>query len=399
MKKIKASIKVITVIIIILIIYFGCSMIIKSSKKASEAKNINIMANLNDIELSELKKICKSWSNKNGVKVNIDKVNDINNDLNTLKNNKKVDIILGISNEYTGTLAKNKIVGEIPKGIVKNNEYLNKGIIDAGKYKGKEYGVPLFADTYALFYNKSLIPKVSDTSEKLLEQAKAKGFEYDAKNLYYSYALIASNGGYIFKNNDGDFDTKKTGLGDEAIPGLKVIESLVKNNIITAKINKSTALQDFKNGKIAFYVGDTKDLDEVSKSGINFGVSELPAINGKNAKSLMKVQESYVLKSSKNEKKSWNLIKYIQNDKNLSSLVKVDSRLPVKKSIKYSDEKMNEFVKQLKNSDPIPGIPEMAAVWKVSYNALDRMINGKITAEEAAQIMKNDLEKEINTMS
>lgn len=398
MKKFKTLIKGIVVVIMLLIVYLGCSMVIKFSQNAKKNKTINMMVNLNDVETEELKNICSTWSSKNGVKVNINKINDVSNDLNALKNNKKVDIILGIPNEYTGTLAKNKMVSTVPDGIIKNKEYINKEIIEAGKYKGKEYGVPLFSDTYALFYNKSLVSKVPVTAEELLEQAKGKKLEYDIKNFYYSYPFIKAGGGYIFKNTKDGFNTNKTGLGEEAVPGLKAIELLVKSNIVPSGINKSTAIDDFKNGKVGFFVGDTRDLEEVSKSGVKFGVSELPTFSKKPLKSLMKVQESYVLKTSKNDKKSWDLIKYIQDDKNLSSLIKVDSKLPVKKTIKYTDEKMNAFVKQIKNADSIPGIPEMTAVWKSSYNALDSLVSGKVTAEQAAKIMKDDLEKEISTM-
>ena len=93
----------------------------------------------------------------------------------------------------------------------------------------KHYGVPLAMETYALFYNKDLLPTAPDSFEKLIEATKSLtnkgaqkfGILFEPANFYFSYAFLSADGGYVFKNGT---DVNDMGLNnDGAVKGLEAM--------------------------------------------------------------------------------------------------------------------------------------------------------------------------------
>lgn len=97
---------------------------------------------------------------------------------------------------------------------VKNN---TESSITGASYDGLLYGYPRAAETYALYYNKSLVTEAPKSFDDVLAFGKTftdksknrYGIMWEVGNMYFDYPFIASNGGYLF----GDKGTNKDDIG------------------------------------------------------------------------------------------------------------------------------------------------------------------------------------------
>jgi arabinogalactan oligomer/maltooligosaccharide transport system substrate-binding protein len=378
----------------------GCGSSSTGTSGTKNGQTITVWSHLDGPEIPELRKECEAWAKKTGNKVKVVKdSNDFNKLVVVAKSPKAPDVMIGIAHDNTGAFAKAGILDEVPSGTINSGDYLSDSVVDAGKYQGKQYGVPFFTETYALFYNKDKVKNPPTTWDDLVTQAKQVGFEYDVTNFYFSYALVGSTGGYVFKNSNGALNTKDVGLGNQAIPGLTLINNLIKDGFMKSSITGDIAKGDFQSKKTGFYISGPWDVDALKKAGVNFGIVKLPKIDGKDTKSFMGVQVGMVLKNSKNKSLSWDLMKYLQKDENLTTLGKVGNRLPAKKSIQVTDEYSKAFLEQAKNAEAMPNVPEVSAVWDPAKNALQLLVTGKSTPEAAAKAMEDNVTKGIKTMA
>lgn len=382
--------------------FVGCSSSSSDSKKGG--KTITVWSHLTDPEIKEVKKVADEWASKTGntVKVVTDKDNNFQNFSSAAQSSKGPDMLFGYPHNDLGVYQKAGLLDEVPSGVIDKDKYASTGVVDAVTWGGKQYAVPLAMETYALFYNTDKVKDAPKTVDDLIKDAQADGgFQYDLNNFYFEYAWLASNGGYIFKNNNGTLDTKDIGLGNEgAKKGYQFIQDLVKKyNFMKADIKGDDAKGAFQNGKIAFYLSGPWDVSGFKQAGTKFNVEPIPTVNGQPAKSLMTVQAAFVSAKSKNKDAAWDLMKTLMaNDYDI--VYKAGSRLPVYKDDLNKDEFKKDslevqFSEQAKNAEPTPNIPEMSAVWTPGGNNLQLLTQGKQSADKTAELFVQQVQQGI----
>lgn len=394
-KKLKVLASILTSIVIA-----GCFAGCGSKKEATapaptvekhESKEIVIWSHLTEIEIAEVKKAAEEWAKKTGntVKVQLDK-SDFQAYLQAANSSKAPDIMFGIAHDNLGAFHKAGLLAEVPEGIIDNSKYVPNAI-DAVSYDKKMFSIPISMETYALFYNTDKIPIAPTTVEDLIAQGQKFGFQYDINNFYYTFAFIAGNGGYIFKNNGGTLDPKDIGLGNEG--ALKAYQLLAdftqKYKFMPATIKGNDAKANFQKGDEALYIGGLCDVDGFKKAGIKFAVAPLPTIDGKPCPSSMGVQAAFVNAKSKNQKEAWDLMKYLSQNTSMA-LLKVGNRIPVVKEELDKNELKGDailaaFAKQAENAIPMPNIPEMSEAWKPVSDNLTLVTSGKLTPIDAGK--------------
>lgn len=111
---------------------------------------------------------------------------------------------------------------------------------DAVRYDGKLIGYPIAVEALSLIYNKDLVkqpPKTWEEIPALDKQLRANGKSAIMWNLqepYFTWPIIAADGGYAFKYENGKYNIKDVGVanaGSQA--GLQFIVDLVKTNTST----------------------------------------------------------------------------------------------------------------------------------------------------------------------
>ncbi|WP_028782010.1 sugar ABC transporter substrate-binding protein [Thalassobacillus devorans] len=291
----------------------------------------------------------------------------------------------------------------------KKDEYTETAI-DAVTYEGDVWGYPAVTETYALFYNKSLVEEAPKTMEDLMAIAERDtkkgedkyGFLMEGANFYFTYPFFSGYGAYVFGNENGNYDIDDIGLNNEgAVKGGKLIQSWFENGYIPQDLTPDIMNGLVKEGKVSTVINGPWMVREYQEAlGDDLAAAPLPKLeNGKNPKSFVGVK-SYML-SYYSENKEWaeDLMAFITNSENAMTYYDMAGEMPARKdSIEdpaiADDEIMSAFAEQATYGEPMPGIPAMQQVWEPINNALTFISKGEPVDEvldEAVQIIKDNI--------
>lgn len=378
----------------------GCS---SSKDEASNGESsLTVWSHLTPDEVKAIAPIAEKWGQENGVNVKfVEDKGDMQAYMQAANSSKGPDMMFGLPHDNLGTFEKAGLLAEVPEGLLNKDDYTSEQLIDAVTLNGKQYAVPLAQETTSLFYNKDLVKEVPETMEEVVEIGKEKGFVFDVANFYPTYGLIAANGGYVYKNNDGTLDPTDIGLNNEgAIKGYQFIHDLVvKDKLISVDMTGDIASGEFMNGNAAFYISGPWDVKSFQDAGVNFGVVPFPTLGGNNVKSFMGVQTAFVSSKSKNQELAWDLAKYLSENTS-DILLNTGNRIPVLKSVVESEEfakneYMLNFAEQTKVADPMPNIPEVQAMWAPAGDNLRLLMNEQLSPEECANMTVEQIKEGI----
>ena len=158
-------------------------------------------------------------------------------------------------------------------------------------YDNKLWGYPISVETIGLIYNKALVdtpPKSFDDvlalNEKLAAQGK-RAILWDYNNTYFTWPLLSAKGGYVFEQTDGGYNVKSTGVNNAgAKAGAKVLRELIDKGVMPKGADYSVAEAAFNKGDSAMMISGPWAWSNIEKSGIDFGVAPIPAIDGEAGK-------------------------------------------------------------------------------------------------------------------
>ena len=380
-------------------LFVGCG---STTTVQEDANTINVWANMRTVEVEGLQKLADKWSTQNNKKVKIVEVSTDGKGFVEAVN--RPDVILGASAEETQLLSKALAVDPVPKDLIPAEKYISNDLVQATSIEGVEYGVPLTQECVSLFYNKDKVDTVPKTMEELIEVAKEKGFSFELNNYYFSFGIIASQGGYTFKNNNGAFDCKDLGVNNQgALKGYQFIQDMVvKDNLFLGGATDMMASSQFKDGKTAFYIGETGRVRTFKEAGLNFGVTTIPTVNGNAVTPFKFVKMACVNSKSEKKEESWSLIKSLLDESDEIFMESGPYPPVLKKSTESDTFKNNEYVKGLYNqslsSIILPNVVEAKAIDIVVNSYLNRLALGQITPEECGEYTEKDIKKAITDL-
>jgi multiple sugar transport system substrate-binding protein len=196
------------------------------------------------------------------------------------------DVLL-VDNPVVSTLVKAGILTKTGD-IGLNTSAIQSNIIGAGTLDGSSYGLPIGANTLALYYNKNVLKKagVDPSSIKdwasltaALKKVKSSG----GKGITFS-AIGTEEGSFQFLPwywGAGADLTKLTSSKAQAALTLWknwVAQGLAPNDVLNN--TQTTSWQEFATGKYAFGENGTWQLANAKKAGFPYGVISIPAENG-----------------------------------------------------------------------------------------------------------------------
>lgn len=367
---------------------------------SGETKTLTVWSHLSADEVVKFEEVAQAWGEENNVEVTVvEDQGDFQAMIQAAQSDNGPDIILGVPHDNLGTYQKAGITAEVPAGMVSADKYTSEAVVDAVTLDGKIYAVPFAQETSALFVNKDLVKTNPTTMEELVEMAKDVGFEYDINNFYFSYAFLAANGGYVYKNNDGTLDPTDIGLGNEgSVKGLEFLNDLVNTHkLMAADITGDIAKSDFAAGKTGFYISGPWDVGTAKEGGINFEVIPMPTLEGKAPQPFMGVQVGFVNGNSKNQEVAWDLMEVFV-EKGQDIVYNTGHRIPVAKDYAVKDDYTKAFMEQAKTANPMPNIPEIQAMWTPANNNLQLLSSGQVDAKTAGQNMVDQIKEGINQL-
>ncbi len=301
------------------------------------------------------------------------------------------DIIVG-ANDWIGEFVSDGLLTPVTFLTSQGKKEFVPVSLQAFSYGGKLYAVPYGIDVLALIYNKDYVTKPPTTADELFEMAKEMtgggfyGFEYDAaSDPYFSAPFIQGFGGYVFgMGKGGVLNPNDIGLDNAgAIKGAQYIQKFFKEKLIPQGIDYNGAMNLFTSGKAAMIINGEWAIPDIQKAGINFGVAPIP-----NGKPFVGVQGFMISSKSPNQIQAMEFLSNYINTKDIMYKIwQADPRIPAR----YDVQKLAEahatwlagFTEALKNTTPMPNIPQMASVWNAWANALTLITSLKQSPSQA----------------
>jgi maltose/maltodextrin transport system substrate-binding protein len=267
---------------------------------------------------------------------------------------------------------------------------------NAFMYDGKLWGYPLSVEAIGLVYNKDLVktpPKSFDDVVKLDKELSAKGKKailWDYNNTYFTWPLLAANGGYVFaKDAKGNLDPNKVGVNNAgALKGADLLAKMIKDGVMPKGAGYAEMEAAFNKGDVAMMITGPWAWDNVRKSNINFGVAPIPDVAGKPSKPFVGVLGCMITGPSKNKDIAKEFIEnYVLRVDGLKTInADVALGTPANKAFfqELSDNpNIKATMENARRGEPMPNIPAMGKFWSSMQSALENITNGRQPPKEA----------------
>ncbi|WED28509.1 maltose/maltodextrin ABC transporter substrate-binding protein MalE [Vibrio sp. DW001] len=282
---------------------------------------------------------------------------------------------------------------------VKPSKEVTDGIVDfawdAVKYDGKLIGYPVAIESLSLIYNKDLVatpPKSWEEVEALNAKLQKDGktaIMWNLKEPYFTWPLMAADGGYAFKYTSSGYDVKDAGIATDGVKAsMNFVKGLIDKGIISPDMDYSVSEAEFNKGNTAMTINGPWAWGNIEKSGINYGVATLPKFNGKSSKPFVGVLTAGISTASPNQDLAVEFIenylltndglRMINDDKPLGAVALNSFQKELD-----SDKRIAATMDNAMNGEIMPNIPQMGAFWSSAKNAIINIVDGRQTVDAA----------------
>ncbi|EIW9275066.1 maltose/maltodextrin ABC transporter substrate-binding protein MalE [Klebsiella variicola] len=303
------------------------------------------------------------------------------------------DIIIWAHDRFGG-YAQTGLLAEINP----DNSFLDKFYRfawDSERYNGKLIAYPIAIETLSLIYNKDIIatpPKTWEEIPALDDSLKLKGksaLMFNLREPYFVWPLLAAEGGYSFKFEDGKYDVNDVGIYKPGIvSGLTLLVNFIKNNHMSADTDYPISEAAFNKGETAMTISGPWAWSNLDKSKINYGVSVLPSFKGKPSKPFVGVLSAGINAASPNKELAKEFLEnYLLTIEGLETVNK--DRLLGASALKSYQERLEKdprIAATLENAslgEVMPNISQMSAFWYATRTAIINATSGRQTVDAA----------------
>lgn len=269
---------------------------------------------------------------------------------------------------------------------------------EAFTHRGRRWGYPIAMESPGLIYNQALISE-TEIPANLAECAQlAPGLQargaapimWDYNNAYFTYGLLAADGGYIFgRRPDGAYDTANVGINHPpAVAAMEAVMSLIRAKVLPSSLSYSIAEAQMNQGRLAMFISGPFAWENLKKSGIDFGVTTIPGVNGKPARPFVGVVGAVFNRSSPNLDLAQEFLEnYLITPRGLAAM---DHYVPLgvpalmeSYNAMASDPRIAGSMKNIEVGTLMPNIPQMGVFWSAMESALSTITSGRATPQDA----------------
>lgn len=301
------------------------------------------------------------------------------------------DLIVG-AHDWTGDLVKNGVIAPVELGD-KVAGFAETAIM-AFTNGGQLYGVPYAIENIALVRNNKLATTTPATFDELVAQGKASGAEFPILiqqgangDAYHLYPLQTSFGAPVFTTDASGEYTAELGMGGpEGVAFANYLKKLAGEGALNASLGADQAKQAFLEGKSPYIITGPWATGDFVSAGIDIAVLPVPSAGGKASAPFLGVQGVYLSSKSENALLANQFVDYVASEEVQSKLYELGGRTPALTvaADKVDDKIIAGFAEAGASGQPMPSIPEMAAVWNFWGAAQVSIINGQATDPAAA---------------
>lgn len=265
---------------------------------------------------------------------------------------------------------------------------------DAVKYDGKYVAYPVAIEALSLIYNKDLVPnppqnweEVAALDEQLKKQGK-RAIMWNVREPYFTWPVLAANGGYAFKFDGQKYDETDIGINNKgAQAGMQFVRDLVQKGVISPDMDYNISESEFIKGNVAMTINGPWSWNNLENK-VNYGVTTLPKLNGNPSKPFVGILSAGINAASPNRDLAVeflenylmtdNGLKMVDNDKPLGAVA-----LKSFQKVLEKDSRIKATMTNAEYGEIMPNIARMNAFWHAEGNAIQNVVDGRVSVEQA----------------
>ncbi|SDE33501.1 maltose/maltodextrin ABC transporter substrate-binding protein MalE [Limimaricola pyoseonensis] len=263
--------------------------------------------------------------------------------------------------------------------------------MDAVTFDGATWGYPVAVEAVHLIYNKEFVDTPPADFSEIAGMELPEGVQpilWDYNNTYFTFPLLAANGGYAFQKVDGSYDGANPGVNTEgAVKGAEVLDGLIEDGVMPAGVDYGVMEGAMNNGEVAMVINGPWAWGNLASSGIEFGVAPLPKVDGQTTPPFLGVQALALNAASPNLDLAQEFVEnYLLTDEGLATWNAsgaLGALADVSAAEAQDDEKVSAMLEVAADGVPMPSNPEMGAFWAAMQPALTNITNGAQEPQEA----------------
>jgi arabinogalactan oligomer/maltooligosaccharide transport system substrate-binding protein len=265
-------------------------------------------------------------------------------------------------------------------------------------FDGKLYALPISTENIAFFYNKDLLgdtpvpasfEEIKAFADKWNNPSQNKyALRWQVDDAYHNYFFLTAYGMSIFGPDMDDY--KNPGFDSEAArKGIEFHNSLRKYfNVNVADATWDTTVAAFQRGEVPFTITGPWAIGDARNNGVNFGVTKLPTIEGKQPRSFSGNIIAAVSSYSKNFDAAFAFADFLAGVEGATIQFNVTGKLAAYKDVSgipglRDDPLLKGIMEQAPYADPMPTIPEVNQMWDALKNLFTFTWDNQLSPAEA----------------
>ena len=338
---------------------------------------------------------------------------DLRNEFRAKSFNGQPPELVRAPGEFAGPFSELKIVRPLDEIFSKDflDQYLT-GALAGATTQGKLWGLPdNYGNHLMLLYNKALVTDVPSNTDAWIAQLKTLtdpatpqyGLAYPLDESYWLIPWLAGFGGWPMDAADRPaLDTVEMANALQFLYDLKAT-----HHVVPEKADYDAAFDFFRQGKAAYIIDGTWNLDRYTDLGIDVGAAPLPVVSATGLKPAPMATGRYWLISDKAEGAALDaaarFVEFMTSADAQGQWLAKMKRLPSIKETAQSeliagDPILAGAMTQLRVARGVPPALDMACVWSGIDAHLSEVMAGARTPENAAAAMQADAEACIEDM-
>ncbi|HKJ94622.1 MAG TPA: maltose/maltodextrin ABC transporter substrate-binding protein MalE, partial [Gammaproteobacteria bacterium] len=350
-----------------------------------------------DASPDALRSVGDRFTEATGIPVSIRRPFDVAGTFEQAATSARAPDIVFASDDRLGAWARAGLVAPVdpPDGIRKDTAAVGWNAFTVG---GQVYGYPFRLTAVGLIYNRDLVstpPKTFDdviAVDRKLRKDGRHAILWDYNNPYFTWPLLAANGGYIFKQGDeGGYDTGDTGVdADGAVKGATLLVHLIEEGVMPRGATYADAVSAFASGDVAMTINGPWSWARLSNSGIDFGVAPIPSVGGKPAKPFVGVWGAMISASSPDKVQAVAFVeRYLMSEAGRKAMAGVGPPgVPASTSAfkqRADEPRIQATMVSVRNGEPAPDVPEIGRFWARMAAALQAITSSRQDVQTALE--------------
>ena len=294
-----------------------------------------------------------------------------------------------------------KLGGETADYVKKTN---SSAIVDSVSVDGNVYGVPFTTNTWFMYYDKS---KFSESDVKSLDTMLSKNkVAFNITEGWYMSTFYLANGCSYFGKDGKDNSAGVDISGDKGTQATQAMVSFVNNPNFVNDL-QGVGIAGLRDGSVGAYFSGSWDYKSVKEIlGDNFGAVSLPTVKiGGKDKQMLAFAGSKAIAVNPNckyQQVAVALAKYLGSKDAQKKHYELRGVIPCNTELLSTDAIKNDALITAQNdtfnktSVIQPTVTGMNDYWAPAQNFAKAIVNGEITADNAAA-KTQDFYKQINT--